>query len=54
VFVVIGLHVVQWDASGNVKYIVISLSALVVTLLLYDIGVRRTRLMRVLFGMRLT
>jgi len=51
---VIGFHVVQWDASGNVKCIVISLSVFVVTLLLYDIGVRRTRLTRFLFGMRLT
>ena len=34
------------------KYLVICLSTLAVTLLLYDIGVRRTRLTRFLFGMR--
>ena len=50
--VVIGFYVVQWDASALVKYIVITLSSLVVTLVLYDIGVRRTRLTRFLFGMR--
>jgi hypothetical protein len=50
--VVIGFYVVQWDASALVKYIVITLSSLVVTLLLCDIGVRRTRFTRFLFGMK--
>ena len=50
--VVIGFYVVRWDVSALVKYIVITLSSLVVTLVLYDIGVRRTRLTRFLFGMR--
>jgi hypothetical protein len=50
--VVIGFYVVQWDVNSLVKYIVISLSSLVATLLLYDIGIRRTRLTRFLFGMR--
>ena len=50
--VVIGFYVVQWDVSAAVKYLVISLSSLVVTLALYDVGVRRTGLTRFLFGMR--
>ncbi len=50
--VVIGFYVVQWEVSVLVKFIVISLSSLVVTLLLYDIGVRRTRPTRFLFGMK--
>ena len=50
--VVIGFYVVPWEVSVLVKYIVITLSSLVVTLLLYDIGVRRTRLTRFLFGMK--
>ena len=50
--VVIGFYVVQWDINSLAKYIVICLSSLVVTLVLYDIGVRRTRLTRFLFGMR--
>jgi hypothetical protein len=50
--VVIGFYVVHWQTSPLVKYIVITLSSLVVTLVLYDIGVRRTRLTRFLFGMR--
>jgi len=50
--VVIGFYVVQWEVSVLVKYIVTTLSSLVVTLVLYDVGVRRTRLTRSLFGMR--
>ena len=50
--IVIGFYVVQWNVNTLVKYLVISLSSLVVTLVLYDIGVRRTRLTRFLFGMR--
>jgi hypothetical protein len=50
--VVIGFYVVPWDGSALVKYLAISLSALLATLALYDIGVRRTRLTRFLFGMK--
>ena len=50
--VIIGFYVVQWDVNALLKYLVIVLSALVVALLLYDIGVRRTRLTRFLFGLR--
>ena len=50
--VVIGFYVVQWEVSVLVKFIVITLSSLVATLLLYEIGVRRTRLTRFLFGMK--
>jgi hypothetical protein len=50
--VVIGYYVVQWEVNAFVKYIVISLASLVVTLVVYDIGVRRTRLTRFLFGMK--
>ena len=35
-----------------VKYVVISFTALVITLVLYDVGVRRTAVTRVLFGMK--
>lgn len=48
--VVIGYYVVQWNLNAFVKYLVICLAAIVVTLVAYDIGVRRTRLTRVLFG----
>ena len=49
---VIGYYVVQWQTTALQKYIVISLTSLAVTLLLYEFVVRRTRLTRWLFGMR--
>jgi hypothetical protein len=50
--VIIGFYVVQWDVNALVKYLVVVLATLVVALVLYDIGVRRTRLTRFLFGMK--
>ena len=50
--VVIGFYVVQWEGNALVKYLVISLSSLIATLVLYDLGVRRIRLTRFLFGMK--
>jgi len=50
--VIIGFYVVQWDVNALVKYLVIVLATLGVTLLLYDIAVRRTWLTRFLFGMK--
>jgi glucans biosynthesis protein C len=52
VIVVIGFYVVQWEVGALVKYPVISLAALVATLLLYDLGVRRAAVTRLLFGMK--
>jgi hypothetical protein len=52
VIVVIGFYVVQWEVGTLVKYLVISFAALVVTLLLYDLGVRRAAVTRILFGMK--
>ena len=42
----------QWEVPTLVKYLVISFTALVATLVLYDVGVRRTGVTRVLFGMK--
>ncbi|NTU77979.1 MAG: acyltransferase [Chloroflexales bacterium] len=49
---VIGYYVVAWELTAVAKYLVISLSALATTLLVYDVAVRRTRATRWLFGMR--
>jgi glucan biosynthesis protein C len=49
---VIGYYVVQWQTAALLKYAVISLAALTVTLLLYEFAVRRLRVTRWLFGMR--
>ena len=51
---VIGYYVVQWEINAFVKYIVISLASFVITLVVYDIGVRRTGVTRFLFGMKPT
>jgi Acyltransferase family len=52
VIVMIGFYVVQWEVPTLVKYLVISCTALVATLVLYDVGVRRTAVTRLLFGMK--
>ena len=50
--IVIGFYVVQWEVNALAKYLAIIVSSPVVALIVYDIGVRRTRLTRFLFGMR--
>jgi len=50
--VIVGFYVVQWQINAFVKYVAIVLSALVITVVLYDVGVRRTRVTRFLFGMK--
>ncbi len=52
IIVAVGFRVVQWQASMLVKYAVISLSSLIVTLAVYELLVRRNRVGRFLFGMR--
>jgi hypothetical protein len=48
----VGFYVVQWQVNALIKYVVIVLATLVITLVVYDIAVRRTRLARFLFGMK--
>jgi glucan biosynthesis protein C len=48
----IGFYVVAWEASALLKYLVVSLGAMLVTLLLYGVGVRRTRVTRFLVGVK--
>lgn len=49
---VIGYYVVQWQTTALLKYAVISLASLAVTLLLYEFTVRRLTVTRWLFGLR--
>jgi hypothetical protein len=49
---IVGFYVVQWEVCARVRYVVIVLSSLVATLLLYEIGARRWRMTRFLFGMK--
>lgn len=48
----IGYFVVEWQTAALLKYAVISLASLAVTLLLYEFAVRRLRVTRWLFGMK--
>jgi surface polysaccharide O-acyltransferase-like enzyme len=48
----IGYYVVPLDMPALAKYLVISLSALAATLLVYEVAIRRVPLIRWLFGMR--
>jgi Acyltransferase family len=52
VIVAIGFYVVQWEIPTLAKYLLISFTSLLAILVLYDLGVRRTALTRVLFGMK--
>lgn len=52
VVVAVAYGVVGWSAPMAVKYAVIVAASLTVVLLLYELGVRRTAVTRLLFGMR--
>jgi glucans biosynthesis protein C len=49
--VVIWVYVAQWRVGILPKYMMIGLASLAATMLIYDLGIRRTRITRVLFGM---
>ena len=50
--ILVGYYVIQWNVIAPVKFLVISLASLLITLIVYDIAVRRTEATRFLFGMR--
>ncbi len=52
VIVVIAFFVLSWRIGAGAQYVSISLASLAATLLLYDLGVRRTRITRFLFGLK--
>jgi glucan biosynthesis protein C len=52
VILLVGFYVVTWPVNLWVKYFVIAPGALVATLVVYDILVRRTNITRFLFGMK--
>ena len=52
IIIIIGFYIVQWQISALLKFLIISFSALAITLLLYEIVIRRTRVMRFLFGVK--
>ncbi len=50
---VFAFYVVQWNVHALVKFAVIALSSLVVTFLVFEIGIRRTAVTQFLFGMKM-
>jgi hypothetical protein len=52
VIVIIGFHVVQWPLGAALKFTVICLGSLTVTLFIYEVVIRHVRLMRFCFGMK--
>ncbi|HEX2156557.1 MAG TPA: acyltransferase, partial [Actinomycetes bacterium] len=52
VVVAIAYGVLNWQVAAGVKYLVISTASLAATLALYELGVRRHPVTRLLFGLR--
>jgi hypothetical protein len=50
--VVIGYYVIQWDMNALFKFLLISFSSLLITLVVYEVAVRPFAAARFLFGMR--
>ncbi|MFC2026203.1 acyltransferase family protein [Chloroflexota bacterium] len=53
VIVIIGFYVVQWSTGIAIKYMTILVAAVAVTMIIYDLLIKRTNVTRFLFGMRL-
>lgn len=47
-----GYYIVRWNAPASVRFLIIIIASLTLTLLLYDLIVRRTNISRFLFGMK--
>jgi glucan biosynthesis protein C len=52
IIVSIGFYVVQWDLGIWPKYFIIALSSFVVIMVIYEVLVRRIKILRFLFGMK--
>ncbi len=52
VVVVIAFYTIPWDISPGLKFFFITTAALTVTILIYELLIRRWNVMRVLFGLR--
>jgi glucan biosynthesis protein C len=52
VIIIIGFYIVKWNTSIMVKFLIISTTSLVITIALYDLLIKRTKVTRFLFGMK--
>jgi glucan biosynthesis protein C len=50
--VAIGYYVVKWNLGALSKFAIIAIGALVLSVVLYDLVVRRANLTRFLFGLK--
>jgi hypothetical protein len=53
IIITIGFFVVQWNISIGLKYLTTTITSFIGIILIYEILVRRTNILRFLFGMRL-
>lgn len=53
VIVSTGYYIAQWSVGIMAKYLLISMTSLLVTIIIYNLFVKRTNITRFLFGMRL-
>jgi hypothetical protein len=49
---VIAYYVLDWKIGAGAQFLLISLMSLAATLMLYDLGVRRAAVTRLLFGLK--
>jgi peptidoglycan/LPS O-acetylase OafA/YrhL len=52
VLLIVGYYVVPWQVSDVLKWAVITTLAFLIILLVYEFGIRRTNVLRFLFGMK--
>ena len=52
IIVVIAFYTIPWDISLGIKFLFVSTAALIATLLIYDLLIRRWNVTRLLFGMK--
>jgi len=52
IIVVIAFYTISWDISLGIKFFFVSTAALIATLLIYDLLIRRWNVTRVLFGLK--
>ncbi len=52
VIITIGFYVVQWNSGVGLKYLMISSTSLITIMAIYELLVRRLKIIRFLFGMR--
>ena len=53
VIYIIGFYIIQWGSNVGSKFLIISIASFTIIMAIYEILIRRTNLLRFLFGMKL-